>query len=130
MQSGTRRTATKQEYQGDIPHCQDLTLLTLDAAIDAGIFNFERCDTNSEAIQVYKEHFVAEEPEDLSWHGLFCSSSPGRWSLADIDKVQNQNSFKDWLIVAHVRNESGIETQWFYQWKGKGHLILFKLKFS
>lgn len=81
----------------------DLTLLTLDAVTDAGIFNFERCDDNSEAIKVYHDHFEPEEPEDLVWHGLFCPFV----------------SFQDWLIVAHVRNESGVSTQWFYQWKGK-----------
>ena len=105
LQSGTRgeTETTKPEYKKNIPHCKDLTLLSLDA--DPGIFNFVKCDSNSEAIQVYNEHFEPEEPEDLIWHGLFCTS----------------RSFTDgWLIVGNVRNESGWKTewQWFHQWKG------------
>ena len=52
--------------------------------------------------------------------------------MEDIDRVHNETSVKDWLIVAHVRNEPDFlgfgtdRNQYFYQWKGKFYKICFR----
>ena len=127
--SGRRKgDTTRPEGKIDIVmnDCYYLTLVTLDATSDAGIFTFEACNSNREAVKVYEDHFEPEE--DLIFHGLFCPSLDN-WSLEDIDRAQNETSVKDWLIVAYVRNEPGIlgfgteRKQWFHQWKGEFYKI-------